>query len=126
MLNFHELPPGGTWTAEYGDPRDPEMRSFLRTYSPMQNIAAPEMRYPVPLIITATDDDRVLPGHARRYAARLKQLGHDNLYFEDEQGGHYWELAGGPAPGDWRLRSIARAVEFTYLWQRLGRPDQRQ
>jgi prolyl oligopeptidase len=126
MLNFHELPPGGTWTAEYGDPRDPEMRPFLRRYSPMQNIAGKDTRYPVPLIITATDDDRVLPGHARRYAARLKQLGHDALYFEDEQGGHYWELAGGPAPGDWRLRSIARAVEFTYLWQRLGRPDQRQ
>ena len=125
MLNFHELPPGGTWTAEYGDPRDPDMRPFLQSYSPMQNIAA-AVRYPVPLIITATDDDRVLPGHARRYAARLKQLGHDNLYFEDQQGGHYWELAGGPAPGDWRLRSIARAVEFSYLWQRLGTEGQGQ
>lgn len=120
MLNFHELSPGGTWLAEYGDPRDPDMRAFLRSYSPMQNIAGPDVRYPVPLIITATDDDRVLPGHARRFSARLTALGHDNIYYEDAQGGHYWELAGGPAPGDWRLRALARAVEFSYLWDRLG------
>lgn len=121
MLNYHDLPPGGTWLAEYGDPRDPSMRPYLRSYSPMQNIAGPQVRYPVPLIITATDDDRVLPGHARRFAALLTARGHDNLYYEDAQGGHYWELAGGPAPGDWRLRARARAVEFSYLWDRLGK-----
>jgi prolyl oligopeptidase len=120
MLNFHELPPGGTWTAEYGDPRDPDMRAFLQTYSPMQHVAGPDVRYPTPLIITATDDDRVLPGHARRFSERLTAKGHPNLYWEDKQGGHYWELAGGPAPGDWRLRSVARSVEFTYLWRQLG------
>jgi prolyl oligopeptidase len=118
MLNFHELAPGASWTAEYGDPRDPDMRAFLATYSPMQNIRT-GVRYPKPLIITSLDDDRVLPGHARRFAARLTEAGHDNYYFEDQQGGHYWELAGGPAPGDWRLRSVARAVEFAYLWQQL-------
>ncbi|MDK2759418.1 MAG: prolyl oligopeptidase family serine peptidase [Blastomonas fulva] len=119
MLDFHRLPPGGSWLAEYGDPDVAADRAFLRTYSPMQTIAGPETRYPVPLIITATDDDRVLPGHARRYAERLRQQGHASLYFEDDQGGHYWELAGGPAPGDWRRRSVARAAEFTYLWQQL-------
>lgn len=119
MLNFHQLPPGGSWLAEYGDPDKPGDRAFLRRYSPMQTIAGPETRYPVPLIITATDDDRVLPGHARRYADLLRKNGHEALYFEDDQGGHYWELAGGPAPGDWRRRSVARAVEFTYLWQQL-------
>ena len=124
MLNFHQLPPGGTWLAEYGDPDIAEERAILREYSPMQNIAGPETRYPVPLIITATDDDRVLPGHARRFAYQLEEYGHDRLYFEDEQGGHYWELAGGPIAGDWRLRSVARAVEYTYLWDRLGKEDQ--
>jgi prolyl oligopeptidase len=121
MLNFHDLQPGGTWTAEYGDPRDPEMRPFLASYSPMQNIApAAKQAYPVPLIITSKDDDRVLPGHARRFAANLRAAGHKPLYWEDDQGGHYWELAGGPAPGDWRLRSRARAIEFAYLWQKLA------
>ncbi len=121
MLTFHDLQPGGTWTAEYGDPRDPEMRPFLASYSPMQNIeAATAQRYPTPLIITSRDDDRVLPGHARRFAANLRAEGQQALYWEDAQGGHYWELAGGPAPGDWRLRARARAVEFTYLWQSLA------
>ena len=76
--------------------------------------------YPTPLIITSTWDDRVLPGHARRFAAKLTDYGSEAMYFEDSQGGHYWELAGGPPPGDWRLRAIARAVEYTYLARRLG------
>lgn len=126
MLNFQHLPPGGTWLAEYGDPDVPGDAAFLRTYSPMQNIAGPEKKYPVPLIITATDDDRVLPGHARRFAWQLAAHGHDRLYFEDNQGGHYWELGGGPIPGDYRLRAVARAAEFTYLWQRLGGREQAQ
>jgi prolyl oligopeptidase len=120
MLNFVDFPPGSTWTAEYGDPRDSAARQYLSAYSPMQNIAPANVRYPPALIITSTDDDRVLPGQARRFSALLTEKGHDNLYFEDGQGGHYWELAGGPAPGDWRLRSTARAVEFTYLWRQLG------
>ncbi|MBW3618316.1 MAG: prolyl oligopeptidase family serine peptidase [Proteobacteria bacterium] len=118
MLNYHALPPGASWIAEYGDPRDPKMRGVLATYSPMQKLAKAGP-YPPPLIITSTDDDRVAPGHARRFSARMSALGHKNYYFEDRQGGHYWELAGGPGPGDWRLRSVARAVEFTYLWRRL-------
>jgi len=124
MLNFHTLPAGASWTAEYGDPRDPEMYAFLAGYSPMQKLIR-GARYPTPLIITSTGDDRVLPGHARRFSARMSALGHGNAYFEDAQGGHYWELAGGPAPGDWRQRALARAVEFTYLWRLLGEPPRR-
>lgn len=119
MLHYQELPPGASWTGEYGDPREPAIRKFIETYSPQQNLKR-EVRYPTPLIITSTWDDRVLPGHARRFAAKLKAYDNDVLYFEDVQGGHYWELAGGPPPGDWRLRSIARAIEFTYLARRLG------
>ncbi len=121
MLTYHLIPPGASWTAEYGDPRNEEMHEFIETYSPLQQID-PDRDYPRPLIITSTDDDRVLPGHARRFAAALSDAGHERFYFEDEQGGHYWELAGGPAPGDWRLRSVARAVEFAYLSEMLFTP----
>ncbi|MEO1201088.1 MAG: prolyl oligopeptidase family serine peptidase, partial [Pseudomonadota bacterium] len=121
MLTYHLIPPGASWTAEYGDPRNEEMFEFIETYSPLQQIKS-GTSYPIPLIITSTDDDRVLPGHARRFAAALSDAGHENFYFEDEQGGHYWELAGGPAPGDWRLRSVARAVEFAYLSEMLFGP----
>jgi prolyl oligopeptidase len=119
LLRYALLPPGASWTAEYGRPDDPEMRDFLAGYSPYQQLQR-GVRYPVPLVITSTWDDRVLPGHARRFAAKLEALGHEAYYFEDEQGGHYWELAGGPHPGDWRLRARARAVEFTYLAKQLG------
>ena len=43
MLNFIDFPPGSTWTAEYGDPRDTVAREYLSTYSPMQNIAPSKM-----------------------------------------------------------------------------------
>lgn len=120
MLTYHQLGPGATWTAEYGDPRDSrDIRNFISMYSPLQQLK-PGESYPAPLIITSIDDDRVWPGHARRFHAKLKEQGHDSLYFEDKQGGHYWELAGGPAPGDYRLRAVARAIEFTYLKEQLA------
>ncbi|MNN65005.1 Prolyl oligopeptidase family protein [compost metagenome] len=46
------------------------------------------MKYPRVYITTNTRDDRVHPGHARKFAARLGDQGHDHLYFEDTAGGH--------------------------------------
>lgn len=123
MLTYDKLGPGQSWTAEYGDPDNAEMKAYLETYSPLQNLQ-PDVNYPVPLIITSTWDDRVYPGHARRFAAKLDLFGNEVFYFEDDHGGHYWELAGGPSPGDWRTRSIARSLEFIYLARQLGN-DQR-
>ena len=120
MLAYQLLPPGASWTAEYGDPRDGRsVTDYLSQYSPLHRLQKTG-DYPTPLLITSLDDDRVLPGHARRFQAKMEQLGHPAFYFEDKQGGHYWELAGGPAPGDWRRRIQARAVEFTYLWNQLS------
>lgn len=114
MLRYDKIGPGASWVAEYGDPDIPEQRGYIAEYSPIQNLD-PEASYPAPLVITSTYDDRVWPGHARRFAAQMQAMGHDALYYEDDAGGHYWELAGGPAPGDWRKRATARAVEFVYL-----------
>lgn len=119
MLGYHELQPGAIWTSEFGDPRQSKhTRSLLRKISPFHQVQS-DADYPAPLIITSLDDDRVHPGHARRLAAKFEQLGHNVLYYEDKQGGHYWELSGGPGPGDWRARSLARAVEYTYLDRQL-------
>lgn len=114
MLRYDKIGPGASWVAEYGDPDIPDQRSYIAGYSPIQNLD-PEASYPAPLVITSTYDDRVWPGHARRFAAQMQAMGHYALYYEDDAGGHYWELAGGPAPGDWRKRATARAVEFVYL-----------
>ena len=37
---------------------------------------------------TSTRDDRVHPGHARKMVARMREQGHDVVYYENIEGGH--------------------------------------
>lgn len=87
MLRYHELPPGASWIGEYGDPRVAADAAFIARYSAYQNMARGR-RYPEPYITTNTRDDRVHPGHARKFAARLQALGYSALYYENTDGGH--------------------------------------
>lgn len=87
MLRYHELPAGASWMGEYGDPRIPGDAAFIARYSAYQQLR-PDADYPRVYITTNTRDDRVHPGHSRKFAARLEAMGHDHLYFEDTAGGH--------------------------------------
>ncbi len=87
MLRYQELPAGASWMGEYGDPRIPGDAEFIARYSAYQQLR-PEVKYPRVYITTNTRDDRVHPGHARKFAARLGDQGHDHIYFEDTAGGH--------------------------------------
>jgi len=87
MLRYQDLPAGASWIGEYGDPRIPGDAEFIARYSAYQQLR-PEVKYPRVYITTNTRDDRVHPGHARKFAARLGDQGHDHLYFEDTAGGH--------------------------------------
>jgi prolyl oligopeptidase len=87
MLRYHELPAGASWIGEYGDPRIPEEAKWIARYSAYQQLR-PDVDYPRVYITTNTRDDRVHPGHARKFAARLGDQGHDHLYYEDTAGGH--------------------------------------
>ena len=87
MLRYHELPAGASWIGEYGDPRIPEEAAFIARYSAYQQLR-PDTEYPRVYITTNTRDDRVHPGHARKFAARLDAQGHDHLYYEETAGGH--------------------------------------
>lgn len=111
MLRFHRLLAGASWIAEYGDPDIPEQRAWIEQYSPYQRLAAGQP-YPEVFIHTSTKDDRVHPGHARKAAARLEELGYPVLFYENTDGGH---AAGA------NLRETARrlALEYTYLTRRL-------
>lgn len=113
MLRFHKLLAGDSWKGEYGDPDIPEQRAWIAEYSPYQRLSA-DAPYPQVFIHTSTKDDRVHPGHARKAAARLEELGHDVLFYENTDGGH---AAGA------NLRETARrvALEYTYLTRRLMR-----
>ena len=111
MFRFHKLLAGASWRAEYGDPDIPEQRAWIAEYSPYQNLRAGQP-YPEVFIHTSTKDDRVHPGHARKAAARLEDLGYPVLFYENTDGGH---AAGA------NLRETARriALEYTYLTRRL-------
>ncbi|MBU1325620.1 MAG: prolyl oligopeptidase family serine peptidase [Alphaproteobacteria bacterium] len=111
MLRFHKLLAGASWIAEYGNPDIAEERAWIAAYSPYQNLRAGQP-YPQVFIHTSTKDDRVHPGHARKAAARMQELGYDVLFYENTDGGH---AAGA------NLRETARrlALEYTYLTRRL-------
>ncbi|MGZ9099997.1 MAG: prolyl oligopeptidase family serine peptidase, partial [Brevundimonas sp.] len=87
MLRYHELPAGASWIGEYGDPRIPEEAAWIARYSAYQQLR-PDTEYPRVYITTNTRDDRVHPGHSRKFAARLGEMGHDHLYYEETSGGH--------------------------------------
>ncbi len=113
MRRYHTLLAGASWMAEYGNPDLPAEWSYISKYSPYQNVK-PGGTYPRVLFTTSTRDDRVHPGHARKMAARMLELNHDVLYYENIEGGH-----GGAADNE--QRAHLQALEFSYLWQQLGR-----
>jgi prolyl oligopeptidase len=87
MLRYSKLSAGASWIGEYGDPDVAGDRAFIARYSAYQNLK-PGMAYPEPYITTNTRDDRVHPGHARKFAAELEAMGHPYLYYEQTFGGH--------------------------------------
>lgn len=112
MRRYHLLLAGASWKAEYGDPDLPQEWEFIRTFSPYHLLRA-EAEYPPVLLTTSTRDDRVHPGHARKLAARLMELGKDVTSYENVEGGH-----GGAATNAQAAHMAALAYEF--LWQRLA------
>ena len=87
MLRYPDLPAGASWIGEYGDPRIPAEAAYIARYSGYQNLRE-GAHYPRLYITTNTRDDRVHPGHARKFAARLGDMGYDHLYYEETAGGH--------------------------------------
>lgn len=87
MRRYHKLLAGSSWIAEYGDPDRDEDWAFLREIS-AYHAAEAGRPYPPILIATSRRDDRVHPGHARKFAAKLQALGYPALFYEPAAGGH--------------------------------------
>jgi prolyl oligopeptidase len=111
MKRYHKLLAGASWMAEYGNPDDPADWEFISKYSPYQNVV-PERKYPRVFFTTSTRDDRVHPGHARKMVARMKEQGHDVLYFEYTEGGH----AAGASPAQ---QAYTWALIYTFFLNEL-------
>ncbi len=71
MLRFHKFTIGWAWVSEYGSSDNPSQFQVLNAYSPLHNLK-PGTRYPATMVTTADHDDRVVPGHSFKFAARLQ------------------------------------------------------
>ncbi|KAB2671512.1 MAG: S9 family peptidase [Verrucomicrobia bacterium] len=72
MLRFHKFTIGWAWKSDYGSSEDAEEFRALRAYSPYHNLR-PGVAYPPTLVTTADHDDRVVPAHSFKFAARLQE-----------------------------------------------------
>jgi prolyl oligopeptidase len=73
MLRFHKFTRGWAWTSDYGSPDDVTEFKALLAYSPYHNLKA-GVSYPATLVTTADHDDRVVPAHSFKFAARLQEM----------------------------------------------------
>ena len=73
MLRFQEFTAGRYWVDDYGSSKasKPEFEALL-AYSPYHNLQQ-GTEYPPTLVTTADTDDRVVPGHSFKFAARLQE-----------------------------------------------------
>jgi prolyl oligopeptidase len=110
MQRYNKLLAGASWMGEYGDP-DTSDWEFIKKYSPYQNVNK-DTKYPEVFFMTSTRDDRVHPGHARKMAAKMIDMGHKVYYYENTEGGH-----GGSSTNEQRAKFYA--LYYSYLWMKL-------
>lgn len=111
MKRYHLLPAGHSWMAEYGNPDDPKDWEYISKYSPYQNLKK-GVNYPAFFITTSTRDDRVHPGHARKMAARMKEMEIPFYYYENIEGGH-----GGAA--DLKQQAYQVSLQYSFFHEHL-------
>lgn len=111
MQRYNQLLAGASWMGEYGDPDKPEEWAFIKKYSPYHNLKE-GVAYPEVYFFTSTKDDRVHPGHARKMAAKMMDMGYPVLYYENMEGGH-----AGSSTNEQRAKSTA--LMFSYLLMKL-------
>lgn len=113
MISYARLSGGNRWIGEYGNPDDPLILNYLRTYSPYHLIDQ-NVSYPPMLFTTATNDDRVHPAHARKMVAKLQEFGTSAFLSESKDSGH----GRGLNPFQ---RAINIAKNYAFLMIHLGR-----
>tara|TARA_B110001454_G_scaffold168941_1_gene159180 strand:- start:4172 stop:6211 length:2040 start_codon:yes stop_codon:yes gene_type:complete len=104
MLRFHKFTIGWAWESDYGAPDEKEDFKNLLSYSPYHNIKEGAC-YPTTLITTSSRDDRVVPAHSYKFAARLQERqGCNNpiLLRVESRAGH-----GAGTPKDKQIEEIA-------------------
>ncbi len=72
MLRFHKFTIGWGWESDYGSAENAEEFQALLRYSPY-HVLKPGTKYPATMVTTADHDDRVVPAHSFKFAARLQE-----------------------------------------------------
>lgn len=73
MLRYHKFTAGAGWAYDYGTAEDSkEMFDYLYKYSPYSALKQ-GTAYPATMVTTADHDDRVVPAHSFKFAARLQE-----------------------------------------------------
>ena len=73
MLRYHKFTIGWNWAPDYGTSADSkEMFEYLKAYSPLHTLKE-GVKYPATMVTTADHDDRVVPAHSFKFAARLQE-----------------------------------------------------
>lgn len=72
MLRFHKFTAGRFWVDDYGSSDNVEEFKALLKFSPYHNLKD-GVEYPATMVTTADTDDRVVPGHSFKFAARLQE-----------------------------------------------------
>jgi prolyl oligopeptidase len=111
MQRYNKLLAGASWMGEYGNPDKPEEWAYIQKYSPYHNLKK-DMNYPEVFFYTSTRDDRVHPGHARKMAAKMMDMGFPVLYYENTEGGH-----AGASTNEQTAKFSA--LQYSYLWMKL-------
>ena len=111
MQRYNKLLAGASWMGEYGNPDVPAEWEYIKKYSPYQNLKK-DAKYPEVFFMTSTRDDRVHPGHARKMAAKMIDMGYKIYYYENTEGGH-----GGSSTNEQRAKM--NALYYAYLWMKL-------
>ncbi len=107
MIRYHRFGSGPTWVDEYGSADDPEQFGWLWPYSPLHRVE-PGVAYPPLLMLSADNDDRVDPMHARKFVAALQHAGPAPALLRLERGaGH-----GGSPRLDDRIEAEVDTLSF--------------
>jgi protease II len=99
---FQSYTAGKYWFPDYGDNRVPEEFRNQLMLSPLHQMR--QRAHPATLVVTASHDDRVLPHHSYRYAAKLlsSQTSNEPVYLHTVRGGSH-SLRAAPSSEQQRL-----------------------
>ncbi len=89
MVRYHKFGSGMTWISEYGSADNEEEFKYIYAYSPYHHIV--DENYPSLLMLSADNDDRVDPMHARKFVAAIQhhsKSGHPVLLRIEKNAGH--------------------------------------